>query len=890
MCGWAGWHSEIMISVLYVDDEQFLLEIAKVFLESQHEFNVAIVPSAMEALERLSTVSYDLILSDYQMPDMDGICFLKEVRSKFGNIPFILFTGKGREEVVIEAINNGADFYVQKGGDPRSQFAELAHKIRIAVERRKAVDALRDSEQRLADIINFLPDATFAINAHGVVIAWNKAIEKMTSIPAAEMLGKGNYEYAIPFYHERRPILIDIVLNCDQTAAARYPFIKKDGKNLFSEITIPHFHNGDGASLWFTASPLYDSKGSTVGAIESIREITERKVAEETLRQSEALYRNVVEIQSEFISRFTPSGIHIFANDAYLRHFNMIREELIGHRFFPDIPCEDREMVTNHFKTLTPDNPVATIIHRVILPDGSLHWHRWSDRAIFNETGLLTEYQSVGRDVTEMKQTEEMLREREAELRSMLDATPVGVVLLINRVFQKVNRSLCTMTGYSEEEMIGKSTCMLFPDDESYFRVGRELYRKMETEGLGTMQSELRKKDGSIIDVMLTLSPFDPYNLSDGVTATVMDISRSKQAEEALRKSEELHKKLVETVPDIVIRTDLEGKIVFINENGPKKYGFSGACDFLGKSILSLIAPGDLPKAIEYTRLMFERQLGPIEYDIIINDDNRLSFEVNGDVLRHPNGVPYGMVYICRDNTDRKREVGAMRMMNKKLAMLSSITRHDIVNKLTVFSGYNTLLKKKVTDAKVIELLIKQDNAAETIRRHIEFTREYENLGVKAPEWKSVSDTIRKAVSRLDSGAITIINDTEGLAVFADDMLEKVFYNLTENAVRHGKKISEIRFWYEKSGDNLVIICQDNGIGIHSGDKDKIFEEGFGKNTGIGMFISKEILDITNMTISETGIYGEGARFEIVVPKGVYRLAAGFLAGDLSADQLSART
>ncbi len=125
-------------------------------------------------------------------------------------------------------------------------------------------------------------------------------------------------------------------------------------------------------------------------------------------------------------------------------------------------------------------------------------------------------------------------------------------------------------------------------------------------------------------------------------------------------------------------------------------------------------------------------------------------------------------------------------------------------------------------------------------------------------------------------------------AVYADDMLEKVFYNLTENAVRHGKKISEIRFWYEKFSDNLVIICQDNGIGIPPGDKDKIFKEGFGKNTGIGMFISKEIPDITNMTISETGIYGEGARFEIVVPKGVYRLAAGFLAGDLAADQLSA--
>jgi PAS domain S-box-containing protein len=879
-----------MISILYVDDEIYLLEIAKIFLESLKEFKVAIVPSAMEGLERLSTASYDLILSDYLMPDMDGIRFLKEVRSKFGDIPFILFTGKGREEVVIEAINNGADFYVQKGGDPRSQFAELAHKIRIAVERRKAVDALRDSEQRLADIINFLPDATFAIDTNGMVIAWNKAIEEMTGIKPDEILGKGNYEYAIPFYHERRPVLIDIVLKYDSTAAARYPFIKKDGKTLFSEITIPHFNNGRGAYLWLTASPLYDSKGMMAGAIESIRDISERKVAEETLKRSEALYRNVVEIQTEFITRFTPSGIHLFANDAYLRHFNVRREDLIGQRFFPDIPVEDRQMVTTYFRALTPKNPVDTIIHRVILPDGSVHWHRWSDRAIFDGNESLIEYQSVGRDITEMKQVEEMLREREAELRSMLDATPAGVGLIVNHVLRKVNHSLCKITGYSEEEMIGKGTQMLFADDGEYLRVGRELYGQMETGGLGTVESVLRKKDGMMIDVMLSLSPFDPDNVSTGVTATVMDITQSKRAEEALRKSEELHKKLVETVPDIVIRTDLDGTLVFINENGVKQYGCSGPEEFLGKSILSLVAPHDLQKAIEYTRLMFEHPLGPEEYDSILKDNTRLSFEVNGDVLRHPDGVPYGMVYVCRDITERKRAEKAMHMVNKKLTMLSSVTRHDIVNKLTSLSGDNELLKKCVHDGKAIELLKKQAAAVEAIRRQIEFTREYENLGVKAPEWKPVSDTIGKAVSRLDSGAVTIINDTEGLVVYADDMLEKVFYNLTENAIRYGEKITKIRFWYESAGDDLVIICQDDGCGIPPYEKEKIFEKGFGKNTGLGMFICKEILDITTITIRETGIYGKGARFEILVPRGVYRLCVNLLSGETSPDELSART
>ena len=105
--------------------------------------------------------------------------------------------------MVIEAINNGADFYLQKGGDPKSQFVELGHKIKKAVDQRQAEKALKGSEQRLSDIINFLPDATFAIDPGGKVIAWNQAMEDMTGIPKDDILGKGNYEYALPFYSGR---------------------------------------------------------------------------------------------------------------------------------------------------------------------------------------------------------------------------------------------------------------------------------------------------------------------------------------------------------------------------------------------------------------------------------------------------------------------------------------------------------------------------------------------------------------------------------------------------------------------------------------------------------------------------------------------------------------
>ncbi len=280
-----------MISVLYVDDEPSLLEIGKLFLEQNSQFSVDIITSAPAALTLLKTKRYDAIISDYQMPVMDGIEFLKKVRTSENTIPFILFTGRGREEVIIQALNEGADFYLQKGGEPVSQFTELAHKIRQAVQQRRAEASIRDYERREAEILNFLPDATFAIDKTGTVIAWNHAMEKMTGIKVSEILGKGNYEYSFLLYHECRPILIDLILNPDDRFEKdRYLYTIHDSTNLTAEST---FEKPDGTHvhIWGKASRLFDKDGNITGAIESIRDITERRQAETELRAAhEQLY------------------------------------------------------------------------------------------------------------------------------------------------------------------------------------------------------------------------------------------------------------------------------------------------------------------------------------------------------------------------------------------------------------------------------------------------------------------------------------------------------------------------------------------------------------------------------------------------------------------------
>ncbi|MCX5813395.1 MAG: PAS domain S-box protein [Proteobacteria bacterium] len=161
-------------------------------------------------------------------------------------------------------------------------------KVEDITERKRVEEALKRSESRLSSIIEFLPDATFVINLEGKIISWNRAIEEMTGFSVEMMLGKGDYEYAIPFYGERRPILVNFLFLWDDDIAKKYSFIRKDGDTLYTETDVPYVR-GQNRTLWAKASPLYDAKGNVIGAIESIRDITERKRLETELMHAQKM-------------------------------------------------------------------------------------------------------------------------------------------------------------------------------------------------------------------------------------------------------------------------------------------------------------------------------------------------------------------------------------------------------------------------------------------------------------------------------------------------------------------------------------------------------------------------------------------------------------------------
>ncbi len=233
-----------------------------------------------------------------------------------------------------------------------------------------------------------------------------------------------------------------------------------------------------------------------------------------------------------------------------------------------------------------------------------------------------------------------------------------------------------------------------------------------------------------------------------------------------------------------------------------------------------------------------------------------------------------------RQLTDAFTQLGgserAFRQANKKLNLLSSITRHDINNQLTVQMGYLELLEDTQLDPSHNEYFQKVSTAANRIAAMIQFTKEYEEIGVHAPTWQDCRTLVDTAAKQAPLGKVMVKNDLPaGIEVFADPLVVKVCYNLMDNAVRYGGKITTIRFFTETSNGDQIIVCEDDGHGVVAGEKEKIFERGFGKNTGLGLALSREILSITGITITETGEPGKGARFEMVVPKGMWRMNTG---------------
>jgi PAS domain S-box-containing protein len=1371
-------------TILYIDDEPDLLELGKTFLEAIGDFAVDTRGSGSEGLAALRARSYDVIISDYLMPGMDGLAFLKAVRSEFGNLPFILFTGRGREDVVIEAINNGVDFYLQKGGDAKAQFAELAHKVRMAVEREQAMAERIASEKRLSAIFHASPihqmitdystdriidindrflkdlrqtrsnvigrttqeiglmpdpeqmaqlkqelessgivrnvpvtvrgstgtvytsltsmtrvqvhgkdlvytqsvditpqkkaqqtinallnaprDVSMLLDTSGKILAVNHAASVRYKIPLQDLIGRDAFTLTATGYGPKRREWVDHVLRTrkpfsytdDQTGRVYennlYPVLDGEGKvsavavyshdaseevaaklalreseekyrlvveNSHDTIYIyryDHFlyinrqaeeltgysrdelmqrdiwdflHPDDRERLKKQALQRF-AGGEISSAFEArilrkdgtvrngqffvdlvdflgtqailgiARDITEQKRAEDAIREREQqlrslsdnlpnglVYQIVVDADGKRWFAHISAGveaIHEVTAEEVLRDPSFLYTQIVKADRAAFSEAEDRALVSLspfsfEARVRTPSGKDRWLLYRSAprpLPGGGVLWDGIEldvTATKRSEEELRSAYEQLAASQEELqgqfealRDGQEQLLESEEKYRTLVEHTEDGVFVAQAGNIIFVNESLAGRAGYSSAELIGQPFAQLIAPEDREIVTSRHIQRLSGNSLPDNYEFSLLRKDGTTrLKVRIRVGT-GRYHGSLAVIGTLHDVTEERQREAALAKSEELHRKTVAAVPDIIVRTDLEGTIIYINEKGAQIAGETDPAALTGRSVFSFFAPECLPLAIENTRLMFERPLGPVEYIFLNKDGARVSLEVNGDVLRTPEGTPYGMVYICRDIAERQQAEEALRQSeelyrslvtaspdgiamldtkgfltyvspkalelfglsrpdeaigtnvldwldtedrdlarqqfetviskghthsrifrmrrkdgsgfvvemhstvfhdhsgsitgmvsilhditerrqaelalieseenyrriienmqdvfyrvnregiitmistygahlvgfdsadeiigkyratdfypdlqereeflsylhrervvtgypltlrdrhgklhyatassrllydadgnvngiegvlhdvtqirevetallqaNRQIKLMTCITRHDIRNQLLALNGWLELSRASVDDPdRMLDLINREQKIASIIGQQIDFTTFFDDMGVRPPVWQDLETLIRNSAAALPFKDVQLAVDLPATEIFSDPLLEKVFYNLFDNALRYGggsmTKI-QISAHYDETG--LTLAIEDDGAGIPARDKLRLFERGYGRNTGLGLFLVREILAITGLTISETGSIGTGARFEIHVPQGKFRVA-----------------
>lgn len=461
-------------------------------------------------------------------------------------------------------------------------------------ERKKAEQKIINQQKQLLDIITYIPDPTLVIDAHGIVIAFNKAMEELTGVKAENIIGKGNYEYALPLYGRRRPILIDLALRYDDEIAKNYTYVKREGNTLIAETVIENFR-GKKVFLWGKASPLYDSDGNLIGAIETIRDITEQKLNELALQESERRFREIFNSTNEaiFIHDTYSAKIQDMkdVNDAMLRLYGFeSKEEVLPGNvqdLSANIPPYTAEMAMQKIQQTIKEGPqVFEWLARK--KNGEIFWVEVSLKRTY--IGGEDRVIAVVRDISERKKAEEAIKEFANKLNTIIEAVNIGTWEWNVQTGEVVlNEKWADLLGYTLEELspisLQRWEILTHPED---LQKAYEILQKHFDGKLSQYECEVRMKhkNGSwvwILDKGKVVSW-----TSDGkplmMYGTHTDITKLKEAEKALVESKQFIDNVINTIPVRVFWKDKNLRYLGCNKPFAKDAGFDSQEELIGKT------------------------------------------------------------------------------------------------------------------------------------------------------------------------------------------------------------------------------------------------------------------------------------------------------------------
>ncbi len=657
--------------------------------------------------------------------------------------------------------------------------------------------------------------------------------------------------------------------------------------NIIEPQTTP-----TGSIIWVNTSkvPLRSPDGGIFGVLGVYEDITERKRAEE----EKARLAAIVESSDDAIISNTLKGEIVTWNRGAERIYQYAAEEIIGRRISvlaPGALADEAATILRRVACGESIEHYETIRRR---KDGKLIHVSLSISPIRDSSGGIIGASTIARDITEGKRIQDALRESEIKMRSIFRAAPIGIGLTSNRVILEVNEELCRIVGYAKDELLGESGRMLYPTDEDYEYVGREKYRQITERGTGTVETRFRRKDGRVIDVLLSSTPLDASDLSAGVTFTVLDITDRKRAEKAACTASRYSRSLIEASLDPLVTISPEGKITDVNAATEAATGYD-RMHLIGADFSDHFTEPEQARSVY--KAVFEK--GSVrDYPLEIEHRNGKITSVlyNASVYRDEQGRIEGVVAAARDVTEIKALESQLRRAQKLEAIgtLAGGIAHDFNNILAPIIGYTEMAMGSIPETSstrrhLNQVLTAANRAKDLVRQILAISRQGEDQLMRPVD---VSIIVKEALQLLRASlpsTIQIRQDVSRATVVADaSQIHQVVINLCTNAAHamadmgilevtlhevdlSAEDLVNLSITGLKPGMHLELSVKDTGAGMSRDTMQKIFDPYFttkevGKGTGLGLAVVHGIINRHGGEILVRSEVGRGSVFDIYIP------------------------
>ena len=752
--------------------------------------------------------------------------------------------------------------------DEKGELIQCIHVARDVTKLKKAEESLKKSDEEysslFANMINGFAYCQMIFDETGkpldfVYLKINDAFERITGLKRDSVVGKKVTE-AIPGVKDANPQLFEI-----------YGRVALTGQREKFDVFFKPL------SIWLSISVYCPKKGYFAAIFE---DITDRKEAEEKLSNLKKFDERIIDSLDDALLVIDPDDYKIIStNEVALKQLKLRKEELIGKTCYEtthhsSAPCNSREHTCPIQRVLETKETIS-VEHKHFDENNNERIVEVSARLVKNPEGK-TVVIHVARDITERKQMETRIHEDEKLYQALFDQAPVGILIVDAQTAVPVefNEIAHQQLGYSREEF-----AKLRIYDYKAIETPEETKARIEKvlrEGRDEFATKHRTKNGEIRDVVVTVQAIE-LSEKTFLHSIYRDITEAKKVEDALRESESKYRQLVELAQEGVWALDNDNCTVFVNPRMAQMLGYSES-EIIGKNLVAFLGKPDFDLAKHNLKECEEGNMRQCEFEFIQKDGTHIYANISASSIQNDTGNCIGTLALVADITERKKievnlkeSLDKLEMMNEKLHVIGGLTRHDVRNKLSTVTAYAYLLKKKHTgQADIIDGLSKMELAVAESVKIFDFAKMYEQLGVEDLTYIAVEDKLKEACALFSGALPKIINECQGLTVFADSFLRQLFYNFIDNTRKYGKKTTAIRVYYEKvDQDRLNLIYEDDGVGVPLENKTRLFKEGFstGGSTGYGLFLTKKMMDVYGWKIKENGESGTGAKFTITIPK-----------------------